>query len=263
MDADVQRYLKAFPRHRETLLALERLLGFQARLAGRLGTAPGITEAAARETWREGRPLFSSRPPSIPAPLFQEALGELRPLLRPGQAAHAVLDHLSTAPLEPEELAGDIDAGIRRLAEATPVDADVVAGLLRIVFAPFFRHAAAACGPWIGTVAWPRGVCPICGSRPFMARLDRDDGGRRLACGLCGAEWRFDRLRCPFCEGDEPRLRYFTVDGDAAHRVECCDACRRYIKTVDERATTVATHLPAEDVITSGLDALAREQGYR
>ncbi|HIC89599.1 MAG TPA: formate dehydrogenase accessory protein FdhE [Anaerolineae bacterium] len=58
-------------------------------------------------------------------------------------------------------------------------------------------------------------------------------------------------------------LRYFTVDGDEAHRVECCGQCQRYIKTVDERVTGHPANLLIEDVITAHLDVLAAEQGYR
>jgi FdhE protein len=260
VEPSVQRYVEAFPRHAEQLLALQRILDFQAHVARRLEPGPAIAPGAARDRWQEGRPLLT---PSVPSSALREALEELRPLLP--APARGVLDRLRAANVEatlPRRVE-DIDAGIRGLAQATSTDADEVAGLLRIVLAPFFTAAAAPTRTLVDDADWRRGSCPICGSSPFMARLAREDGRRHVACGLCGTEWRLDRLCCPFCErADQPGLRYFTVDDDAAHRVECCDACRRYIKTVDERVSVLPTHLPAEDVITSHLDALALEQGY-
>ena len=104
----------------------------------------------------------------------------------------------------------------------------------------------------------------MCGSEPGMARLAADDGRRILACFLCHTEWVFDRLRCPFCEyNGPPIIRHFTVDDDNAHRVDCCDACGRYLKVVDERVMGRPSSLPVEDVITAHLDMLAKEQRYR
>jgi FdhE protein len=97
-----------------------------------------------------------------------------------------------------------------------------------------------------------------------MARLSGDSGRRSLACSLCHTEWVFERLRCPFCDNtDQVQLRYFTVNGDIVHRVGCCDRCRRYIKTVDERTSVGPANLLLEDVATVHLDALAQQQGYR
>jgi FdhE protein len=162
------------------------------------------------------------------------------------------------------DLVADSDASIQRLADATSTDPDILAFVLRTVLSPFFKKQAAPYQEWVETAAWRRGVCPMCGSEPWMARLTHQEGRRILACSLCHTEWTFDRLRCPFCESDgQPLLRYFTVDDDEAHRVDCCDRCQRYVKTVDERVSGRPANLPVEDVITAHLDALARELGYQ
>ncbi len=150
------------------------------------------------------------------------------------------------------------------MAEVTPAKSHVVAFLLHTVLSPFFQKQAEPYLEWVKESSWRRGICPICGSEPEMARLTQKNGKRILFCPLCYTEWPFDRLRCPFCESDgEPRLRYFTVNDDEAHRVYCCDKCHRYIKTVDERILGHRADLLVEDVITFHLDVMAEEQGFQ
>ncbi len=111
---------------------------------------------------------------------------------------------------------------------------------------------------------WLRPYCPICGSEPYMAKLQREDGRRILGCPVCGTEWTFMRIECPFClNKDQKTLRYFFVDEDSPHRVDVCEKCRRYIKTIDERkAEEGETFLLIEDIATTYLDVLAEREGY-
>jgi FdhE protein len=272
MDVAFQRYVQAMPQYQEPLDLLQRILDFQATLADRLELALHVEPDVAREKWRVGRPLFAGESLPISAPLFREALADLRSVLSPGEPAQVALDHLLASSYltssKVETLLGDLvadsDASIQRLADATSTDPDILAFVLRTVLSPFFKKRAAPYQEWVETAAWRRGVCPMCGSEPWMARLTHQEGRRILACSLCRTEWTFDRLRCPFCESDgQPLLRYFAVDDDAAHRVDCCDRCQRYVKTVDERVSGRLANLPVEDVITAHLDALAGELGYQ
>ncbi len=261
MDVDIQRYVQAMPQYQEPLNFLQSILDFQAALAEKIEPGLRIEPAVAREKWRAGHPLFAGESLSVPAPLFQEALADLRPLLPPGEMAQTALDRLLASQLQ----IGDFgEARIQQLADATSTDPDILALLLRTVLSPFFAKWAMPYRDLVETAVWRRGLCPMCGSEPWLARLAHDSGRRILACALCRTEWIFDRLHCPFCGGDDqPQLRHFTVDGDEAHRVDCCDRCQRYIKTVDERALGRPANLPVEDVITAHLDVLAREQGYQ
>jgi FdhE protein len=289
MDADIQRYIQAMPRFQEALNFLQSILDFQAALAEKLvlsaaeGIEPAlrIEPATVREKWRAGQPLFAGESLSIPPSLFREAMADLRSLLPAGEVTRVALDRLLASsfmtPSNVEALLDDLivdsEACIQRLADATSTAPDVLAFLLHTVLSPFFEKQAAPYREWLETAAWRRGICPVCGSEPWMARLAHDNGQRILACSLCRTEWAFDRLRCPFCaEGDQPfdtsgrtqpHLRHFTVDDDEAHRVDCCDRCHRYIKTVDERVLGRPANLLVEDTITAHLDVLAREQGYQ
>ena len=110
---------------------------------------------------------------------------------------------------------------------------------------------------------WLRGYCPVCGSPPLMSQL-KGDGQRFYLCSFCGFEWQSERLRCPFCEtGDHEKLHYFSEEGRNACRVDLCDNCRQYIKTVDSRKLDYEPDLILEDVVTIHLDILASEKGYK
>jgi formate dehydrogenase maturation protein FdhE len=269
---DGQRYAQAMPQYEEQLDFLQRILDFQASLAEKVKSDVHIERAVAREKWRAGRPLFADEPLSIPSMVFLEALVDLRPLLPAGEEAQLALDRLlassfvrpSTVGALLDDLITDGDACIQRLADATSTAPDVLTLLLRIALSPFFEKQATPYREWIETAAWRHGICPVCGSEPWMARLASEDGRRILVCSLCRTDWTFDRLRCPFCEcHDQLQLRHFTVEGDEARRVDCCDQCQRYIKTVDERVSGRLANLLVEGVITAHLDALARELGYQ
>jgi formate dehydrogenase maturation protein FdhE len=108
--------------------------------------------------------------------------------------------------------------------------------------------------------------CPFCGGRPWIAARRSDaeaDGARRfLGCGLCGQEWLLARIRCPCCfEEDPTKLPAFGSETHPSARIEACDACRRYVKSVD--LTVDARAIPeVDDLASLALDLWAREQGY-
>jgi len=111
---------------------------------------------------------------------------------------------------------------------------------------------------------WSKGYCPICGSAPYMALFGKDGGKRYVLCSFCGHEWRMQRLICPFCgNNDHNTLRYFFADGNEVYRVDLCDQCHQYIKTVDSRSLEYEPVLALEDLVTLHLDILASQQGFQ
>ena len=46
------------------------------------------------------------------------------------------------------------------------------------------------------------------------------------------------------------------------YRVDVCDQCRKYMKTVDTRETRHVIHAPLEQVSTLHLDFKAQEMGF-
>jgi FdhE protein len=111
--------------------------------------------------------------------------------------------------------------------------------------------------------SWNYGYCPLCGSYPDMAYLG-EQGRRFLHCKLCGYKWHYPRLRCPFCENNEPKeLGYFVSEEEEGFRVDFCKKCNRYIKTLDMRVIDSPAPLELENLITLHLDMLAHEQGFK
>jgi FdhE protein len=100
-----------------------------------------------------------------------------------------------------------------------------------------------------------------------MAKLKNEEGvegARFLVCSSCGYEWRFMRLKCPFCENKEhERLRYFYIEKEGrAYRVDVCEKCKRYIKTLDTKELGEEVIPLIEDIGTLHLDILAQNEGY-
>jgi FdhE protein len=107
-------------------------------------------------------------------------------------------------------------------------------------------------------------VCPWCASKPLagVLRPEGDGGKRSLICSLCATEWEFRRIFCPGCgEEDVHKLAVYSADEIPHVRVETCDTCHQYIKTVD--LTKDGRAVPAVDeVATLPLNLWAADHGY-
>ena len=107
--------------------------------------------------------------------------------------------------------------------------------------------------------------CPFCQQRPATGVLrDAGQGTRRaLVCGLCFTEWTFERIVCPSCgERRFDALPVYTAEQVAGVRIDGCDSCGVYLKTID--ASKDGTSVPeVDDLATLTLDLWAREHGYR
>jgi FdhE protein len=107
---------------------------------------------------------------------------------------------------------------------------------------------------------WRTGYCPICGSSPGLSML-KGDGDRWYVCSFCWHEWLTPRIYCPFCDNtDSGQLHYFFSDKEPEYRVDGCDRCSRYIKTVDIRKTSRTIVPVVEAIATLHLDLKAGEQ---
>jgi FdhE protein len=110
---------------------------------------------------------------------------------------------------------------------------------------------------------WLKGYCPMCGSLPSLSLLKEEVGKRYLFCSYCGYQWRIDRLYCPFCNNKEQEsLHYLYAEGEEAYRIDLCDKCHQYIKTIDYRNLEESDPV-LEDLATLHLDILASQKGYK
>lgn len=126
---------------------------------------------------------------------------------------------------------------------------------------PFMKLYARKVSIFYNPEEWHKSTCPVCGAKPALALLTREDKKRYLYCGLCEARWRFRRLGCPYCLSHESK--FFTVDGKDQYRIYYCDGCQGYIKTVNESMFMESNlDLFWEDIRTVHLDLLAMQEGY-
>ena len=114
------------------------------------------------------------------------------------------------------------------------------------------------------TVDGAPSTCPVCGGRPITGVLRSEgDGARKsLICMLCAHEWNFRRVYCPSCgEEREPQMAFYSAPEIAHVRVDVCDTCHTYLKSVD--LTKMGLAVPVVDELaTLPLDIWAQEHGY-
>jgi FdhE protein len=107
-------------------------------------------------------------------------------------------------------------------------------------------------------------LCPLCSSKPQVGvlRPEGDGGKRSLICALCSHEWDFRRIVCPACgEEDVHKLAVYSAPELAHVRVEACDTCRSYIKTVDLTKDGHAVPV-VDELATIPLNLWAADHGY-
>ena len=109
-----------------------------------------------------------------------------------------------------------------------------------------------------------RPTCPFCASPPLVGVLRQEgDGAKRsLVCSFCRTEWDYPRIACPACEErDEKRLYVYSTPAFDCVRVEACDTCRAYIKTIDLTKSGLAVP-EVDDLAAIPLSLWAEESGY-
>jgi FdhE protein len=152
----------------------------------------------------------------------------------------------------------------KEAAEGCGVDQVVLSFLIQASIRPCLETQMEQLQGLVDLEAWLRGECPLCGSLPHMSQLRDEEGKRYLRCSWCGCEWRTERIACPFCSNKAfESLHYLCSDEEEAYRVDLCDQCTGYLKTIDSRRLDYEPSLDLEDIVTIHLDILALKKGYR
>ncbi len=109
---------------------------------------------------------------------------------------------------------------------------------------------------------WNKGTCPVCGGLPGLAML-KNGKERRLFCSFCWHEWPIQRYHCPFCGNQDAKtLFHLFSEEEREHRIDVCQKCTKYIKTVNTALTKRLIYPPLEQICTLHLDIKARGKGY-
>lgn len=106
--------------------------------------------------------------------------------------------------------------------------------------------------------------CPRCEALPLagVLRVEGDGGKRFLLCSFCSLEWDFRRILCANCgEEAESKLPVYVAEQFPHIRVEACDTCRYFLRTIDLTKDGNAVPL-VDDLAAIPLSLWAAEHGY-
>lgn len=110
------------------------------------------------------------------------------------------------------------------------------------------------------------GACAQCGGPAWIAWRRTGSGDeaaqRFLGCGICGSERTLGRIECAGCGEPTPdKLAVYQTERHPAVRIEACDTCQRYIKSIDLTVDGLA--IPeVDDLCSLSMDLWATDQGY-
>jgi FdhE protein len=215
---------------------------------------PWLTEemiTSLMDPWGENV-KFTMLPLAIAFPSITPAVLQLREALEKGDVD---LESCTGALVEGRE------EDIIKTASYLGFQPTVLKFILCQMLKPFVEKRTEGLRPLIKDLPWHQGYCPICGAFPELSFIQGDEGQRWLRCSLCGYDWRFDRMTCPYC-GEINKSKEFTcVVGFEHEWVELCPDCHRYIVGIDLRKQAVVT----SDVAAIGmvhLDIIAQQKGF-
>jgi FdhE protein len=139
------------------------------------------------------------------------------------------------------------------------VDVQVLNLVLLLTMRPSLMASAQAMSEVVDLKQWSGGHCPACGSAPRLAHLAGDGGHRTLHCSLCETAWPYRRIRCPFCDNDNTdQLVVLLPEGEEGLRVDLCEGCGQYVKTLDLRSLAGPVIPLLDDLATWHLDLIAK-----
>ncbi|RJQ61427.1 MAG: formate dehydrogenase accessory protein FdhE [Desulfobacteraceae bacterium] len=182
-------------------------------------------------------------------------------------AASATLLNAVNKTVAPVTLCAALLGGDEALFENMAIELEIDKQILGFITLSSLAPSLSACADHLSAYLnrddpWLKGYCPICGSAPILSILS-DEGARSLVCGFCRHQWPVKRACCPFCSNlDSRKLRYFYSEEEEGLRVDLCDNCKKYVKTVDARKAGRLLYPPLEQVSTLHLDIKAEEMGF-
>ena len=188
------------------------------------------------------------------------------------EVAQNIIDIIKSSPFDWEKnirasfdhKADEIDIQISADDREEEDNIDLIDLFMEESLRPELEIIAKKYGETVGKSSWSEGYCPICGKEPKIGEIrEEEDGKRYLFCHQCGFKWYFHRIKCPFCGNEEQHsLAYFEVEGEERYRVDVCNKCRRYIKTVELPKSSEEPNMDVEDIATLHLDMIAYDEGY-
>jgi FdhE protein len=183
-------------------------------------------------------------------------------------AAAAIILTAVDKTVKPDALFSGLLNGDEAMFENVATELEIEKPVLGFLIYNSLKPSLGACADQLATYLnpdepWLQGYCPICGNAPILSLLE-DEGRRKLVCSFCGHLWSAKRVDCPYCDSSQSKdLHYFYSEEEKDTRVDLCDNCKKYIKTLDTRKADRLIYPPLELISTVHLDIKAQEMGFK
>lgn len=156
---------------------------------------------------------------------------------------------------------GNLDTSLT-VSETQDLNTYILKFIVLNTIKPFLKAFAGTISGKARVDLWGESFCPICGNRPYIGRLAKEDGKRHLRCSLCDTEWLYKRLACYNCGNENhDSLSFLLVEETPGYQIDVCEVCKSYLKVIDER-TSFDPEFAWDDVHTVYLDLIAQQKGY-
>jgi FdhE protein len=262
------------PSHKEILDFFKCIIREQHKIKPVIKTERiDINEETAKTQMREGFPLIDKKDIKLDmdsaTTLFKNICRVFQRKEKIAPEIKKINQAIRKGEIDLKELFGKLIAGdkayIDSVGEKTELNRWLLLFLAESSINPLFEAYAEKLKGYVDQEIWLRGYCPVCGSQPVRGELRKDFGERFLECSSCSFKWRFKRVVCPYCGNDDSKkLRFFNTETDGkAYRVDVCEECKKYIKTIDLRELNVEVVPIADDIGTLHLDIIAEKEGYK
>jgi len=157
---------------------------------------------------------------------------------------------------------GPDEDALKNFSDQTGVPIDALLFYGRALSAPYLRKILLSIEHEKLEPSDDNGRCPFCDSEPGLSMLIGKTGTRALVCPLCGMQWEFPRLSCPFCMKTNS-LEQIREQDNALRWLEACSSCHQYLKMIDGRKIEGEIIPLKESVGTLYLDIIAQKQGLK
>lgn len=261
------------PSHKEVLNFLKEVVTEQFKIRPEIETHPvHLDEELIKTKSREGFPLVGKGDLKLDMASATTLFERLCEVLKRNNKVAADVDKIQDVIRRKEfaleevfqKTAAEDGEYVATLLDRLELRGEILSFLTENSLKPIFEAYAHELKGHVDQESWQRGHCPICGSKPVMAELIGVEKKKFLICSCCAYEWRYMTIKCPFCETAAPEgFKYlFTEQEGRAYRIETCQKCRKYIKTVDTEELDEEIVPSAEDIGTLYLDVIAKKEGY-
>ncbi len=229
----VKAMVKERPSHKEVLQFYKDVITEQCTALSKIKTSPlEIDKDDAKEKIMQGFPIVEKKAFILDIPSATRLFRRLCKILGKTKKGQHDSERITQAMREKEiklpelfkQAESENNEYVISLSEKLKVNPEVISFLATNSIKPIYEAYAKELKDYVDQEKWWKGYCPICGSEPYIAEIKTEggaEGARFLVCSSCGYEWRFNRLKCPFCENsNHEKLRYFYTEKEGkAYRI--------------------------------------------